>query len=387
MVNDMESLPPDVLRTLVYSSGLTRVEDRTALVLSCMATLQACGGLHASGRGRVATDGGEEHWRREVAIAGYVRGRDTSIRGIEDSRHRRDSPAEWRSLYFDKKRKRCACCDVVITHQTGRVLTIGYQGRGIQLSSCVRCGPIVHISCLPFAHPLPPALVRVFGGYVRRRQVDLALAREKVTREREQADFRATEVRVALMQTGMSPQRTEAAILGSLAYTTFLASSGELLDETIGSLCRRHWLNTYTWLEGACLICGTPFNDTCKNDLYQFVLRSYGGYPAVWPWALHFREQQAQMMERERLADKMVNFYAESMLLDALFQRMIRNELNWLGDHAWLSRIRDASRGTRGVKFVVTPIPGRIAQIMLEADFIGGYRMRRSVSHVTFTVQ
>lgn len=184
------------------------------------------------------------------------------------------------------------------------------------------------------------------------------------------------------------------ALAGSAAFGAYVKLekvSSVALTGTVANICRRHWMNSYTWLPCASALCGVPFSYATKEHLYSLVLKSYGGYPEVWPWS------SCQATDRETLADSMVEFYADSMMLDALFQRIVKNDLAWIGDHAWLSRIRDAvvrqearswrSRA-RGVVTFVTMNPGmRVAQLVLEAEFVGGFRVRRSPWHVTFTVQ
>lgn len=204
-------------------------------------------------------------------------------------------------------------------------------------------------------------------------------------------------MRAALQVTGMTTKRVDSAIIGSMAFKLYVTSSAsvsdakgrELLDATVQNICRRHWLNNYTWLPCACALCGTPFSDPSKNDVYGQVMKAYGGYPKVWPWGFSVGTEMAMYLERDRLADRMVQFYADSMMLDSLFQRMVKCDLHWFGDHVWLSRIRDAwtqkQVGRRHhITFVVAPCPAatRVAQLVQEAEFVGGYRIRWGASHM-----
>lgn len=368
----METLPSDVLRLLVYTSGLVRVEDKVALVLSCRSILCACTG------GEFAADGGEAHWRREAEEAGFVMNRHHAVQ-------------HWRSVFFERKALRCACCNVPISHRTGRMTTTGYQGRGVRLSSCVRCGPLVHVE----KHDALDAdsVEYVFGRYASRRHLETMMQQAAETRTHQREERRSKEVREALMLSGMSSQRVELALVGSAAFSTYLRltkDDGAALTGTVANICRRHWMSGYTWLPCASTLCGLPCSNATKEHLYRLVLTCYGGYPAVWPWS-----GSRGTSDREVLADMLVDFYADSMMLDALFQRLVENDLCWLGDHAWLGRIRDALLGQhrrhrrprRAVSFVAMNPGMRVAQLVLEAEFVGGYRVRTSAWHVTFSVQ
>lgn len=180
----MESLPPDLLCILVYSSGLACVEDRTSLVLSCRSIMDAC----CTDR-RFAADGGEAHWHREAWTAGYVGRRKEAV------------PASWRTVFFERKALRCASCNVPITHRTGRMTTTGCHGKGVQLSSCVRCGPLVRVKKTWGLD------VHIFGCYACRRQLELIVQGAKVTRQHEKEERRGSEVKAALAMSGMSPSR------------------------------------------------------------------------------------------------------------------------------------------------------------------------------------
>lgn len=386
----MDGLPPDVLRVLMYASGLRRLEDRVAFLMCCKAVLSACGGLHEPTSpcdSAIYADGGADHWMRELRNAGH---KITPIR-----------PEGGRALYFELKASRCASCDVMITHRTGRISTLGYQGKGVHVVSCVRCGPLVHKSLLSASDRTNWVGVgNVFGGYIRRRQFERAEERVLADTTSIREAGRAGEVRAALRLTGMSAQRVDAAINGSMAFSVYVASrkvedadeKGRLLDSTVQNICRRHWLNSYTWFPCACLLCGTPFSDACKSDIYDAVMTSYGGYPKIWPWSFCGGTEMAMYLERERLANEMVNYYAEHMMLDSLFQRMVKSDLHWLGDHVWLSMIRcvlvKKSGSRRHGTFVVAPCPtqSRVVQLIHEAEFIGGYKVRWGASHMTFTV-
>lgn len=377
----LDRLPPDLLRMLVYASGLHRLEDRLSLLLSCRTVLDACGGVHAR-TGRIATDGGEAHWGREMEAAGYS-GRRTHAQHGHGHRQR--------SLFFERKALRCACCNVRITHITGRIsTTTGIHGRGIHLSSCIRCGPLV-LTTTP-----GDAVHRVFGCYATRRRLEQAEERSVAAASQEREKGRANLVRVALGTTGMSAIRIERALVGSasfIAHITSVDGYGPGLLRTVANICRRHWMNFYTWLPCAICICGK--RNASMVELYGVVLECYGGYPSRWPWSV-----DAEMdTEREHLAVTMVNFYADNMMLDALFQRLIKEELDWDEDVSWLARIRDAvirtTGGVRGgvtghrrrVTFVTKPPTLRSFHLAHEAEYVGGYQIRRSLWHVTFCVQ
>lgn len=372
-VLNMDSLPSDILRILAYSSGLACVEDRVCFVLSCRSTLNACAGE----TGTWPADGGELHWLREVEMAGYIRQRHPSL----------INHGTWRAFFFARKALRCACCNVPISHHTGRMTTTGYQGRGVQLSSCARCGPLVHMrkdDALDVEY--------VFGRFTSRRHLETMIEQAAASRAYDREEQRGKEVREALMLSGMSYQRVELALAGSAAFSSYVRltkQDGAALSGTVANICRRHWMNGYTWLPCASTLCGLPFSNATKEHLYRLVLTAYGGYPSVWPW------KSPNTADREVLADMLVDFYADSMMLDALFQRLVKNDLCWLGDHAWLGRIRDAllaqqrrqRRQGRPISFVTSNLGLRVAQLVMEAEFVGGYRVRRSDWHVTFSVQ
>lgn len=386
--NMIDCLPDDVLMMLVY--GLLKIEDRIALVISCKAVLQACGGFDTT-EGRISANGGDLHWSREVRKAGFRP--PVSIAGM-------------RAIYFDIKAQRCAACDVLITHRTGCIVSDGNTCHGVHLASCVRCGPLVHVRSI-LGMQIMPAVPRVFGGFVCRRKFQAAMERCHEARTRGQIGMNTAQVKAALHMTGMSPQRVDAAMTGSKALDMYINTNGRDiagLDATVLSICRRHWLHNYTWLACACLICGTPFNDQSKDDVYRHVLTSYGGYPSKWPWTVRVGEEQQNHRERQQLADTMLTFYAKKMMLESLFHRMVRNELCWLADHFWFSKIRDVIRQQRTnalgrepfpcksyvpyTTFVLAPCPShsRVTQLVLHAEFVGGYRMRRCDSHMTFTI-
>lgn len=390
-----ETLPADLLRVMVYASGLRRLEDRTSLVLSCRSILAACGGVDGV-TGRIAADGGEMHWRREARTAGF---------GHQQASGREEQTQKQRSLYFERRALSCVCCDVRITHRSGRISTVpGIHGRGVHLSTCMRCGPLVRTRVEDGRH-------RVFGCYASRRQLDIETERIAAERRLEREAGRAMAVRSALALTGMSPQRAELALVGSASYLAYVTRTAATerddgneeetrrvaraaLSRTIANICRRHWINNFTWLPCACLLCGPPYPDATKDHLYGIVLQCYGGYPPVWPWD---RDAAAEA-DREILADRIVEFYAHSMMLDSLFQRLVRDDLLWMGDRDWLRRIRDAvvgmcpPRRTRRrtlarVTFVASPPSMRIALLVLEAEIVGGYDTRQGMCHVTFAVQ
>lgn len=382
----LDTLPHDVLRILVYSSGLARVEDRTALVLSCKAVLYACGGVDV-GTGRISADGGEAHWRREAEAAGFVR--------CAQKVHPHPASQPARTLYFDRKAKRCASCGIPISHRTGRISTTGYQGQGVRLVSCVRCGPLMHVP-VPVSVPVAPVLRHVFGRYTSRRQYDVSVERMVAAQDSARVERRVQEVRDGLLHAGMLPRMVESALAGSVAFNMYVSTVTdgvglrERLDGTVSGICCSYWMQNYTWLPCARAMCGTPCSDATRDDLCRMVLTCYGGYPIVWPWTQDTRH-------RDLLADAIVKFYADNMMLDSLFQRLVRNELCWLGDHAWLHKVRDAAvrlgpskRSRSGmharVTFVVPPNVGRATQLALQAEAVGGYRVRRSAWHVTFSV-
>lgn len=367
----LDTLPPDLIRILVYSSGLRRLEDRTALVLSCRSVLDACGGVEPRS-GRVAPDGGDMHWLRESENAGF--------------RHHRRCGHRQRSLYFERLALSCVCCGVRISHGTGRISTpAGQHGRGVRLSTCVHCGPLVR------TRPAG-ALVFVFGCFASKQQIDrdARLAADTLRRFREWV--RASAIRSVLALTGMSDERIEMALAGSASYAAYVLSHRKEacrgLMRTIADICRRHWFNAYTWLPCARLLSGDPVHN--REELYSVVLESYGGYPPSWPWS----PGEDAVGGRERLADKMVGFYARSMMLGALFQRLVRGELGWLGDHGWLRRIRDAAVGMGPARRTscsrvtyATPHSPRVTQLLLEAEHVGGYEIRIGAWHVTLRVQ
>lgn len=101
----LADLPSDVLRILVYSSGLSKVEDRIALLLSCKTVMHACGAVDTM-TGQISSDGGEAHWRTEAEIAGFVR----------QAGRRPSEGLRWRTFYFSRKALRCASCCDPITH-------------------------------------------------------------------------------------------------------------------------------------------------------------------------------------------------------------------------------------------------------------------------------
>lgn len=396
----INNLPPDVLRTLVYMSGLSCVEDRTALVLCCKVVLDACNGVDKIAQGRklsrIHADGGGAHWCIEARLAGYKQTSQVAVR----HGHR---PFAWRTLFFKHKALRCACCDVVISHRTGRISTSGYQGRGVYLSSCVQCGPLVHCShATPSNPPSYPESIktgntRVFGRYHSCRKLDMAIERASILRDFERAARREAEVREALSHTGLSPCSISESLVGSVAfaiYVTTVADDGvglrEMLDGTVLNICCRHWMNTYTWLKCAFILYGSLNSHAAENHLYHTILNCYGGYPPIWPWI-------QEMHEREALADMIVAFYADSMMLDSLFQRLVGNELYWMSDHGWLHRIRASAvrlgpskKSHSGLHSRVTFITSinnlRVSQLMFAAGFVGGYRVHRSAWNVMITV-
>lgn len=373
----MDRLPADVLRSLVYNAGLERLEDRLSLLICCRAILGACGGLHRP-NGSIYADGGDRHWNEEARRAGYV-----CLRPYTRGRAR----------YFEMKGARCASCETTITHRTGRIVLQSLSGTGlggddVRIVTCFRCGPLAHrgevASC---SRSRDDDLERVLGGFVRRREVDLRQQEDVAARVYAGRIHRTGMIGAALRLTGMSRQSVVTATGGSAAFARYVTDErGCSLECTVQEVCRLHWLDSYTWLPCACAMCGVPFSDAAKDDVYRRVLTAYGGYPQVWPWSVgEGTDSIYAYHDLAWLADRIVEYYADKMMLDALFQRMVRADLCWLGDHSWLSRIKDALTQPTTFMIVPCPSPDRVGQLVRDADLVGGYLVRWGAAYMTLT--
>lgn len=115
------------------------------------------------------------------------------------------------------------------------------------------------------------------------------------------------------------------------------------------------------------------------------------------------QQEQAEEEDRglERQADRLVAWCARNRHrqtnLAALLLRVVASELSWMGDGAWLRRIRDAFCGLAivgqirvrvrvRVSLSSPAIASRVAAVMRAAEMVGGYHLATSTTSVMFTL-